>query len=209
MIYTGGALETHAYLIPGSAGGYLCFDAPEGLAAVVKEKGLKIEALILTHGHFDHIWDAGRIEAEHNCPVYLHPADRLLAANIEYLDRFGISERFPLVKNLTELPVPSRGKLDWSCGGRNFELFHIPGHSPGSIAFYEKAEGHILGGDILFSGGVGRWDLPGGSQQSLLEGIVQHLLPLPDETTVYPGHGPATTIGMERRTNRYLQPDYS
>lgn len=92
--------------------------------------------------------------------------------------------------------------------GRDFQLFHIPGHSLGSVAFYDKAEARVLGGDVLFAGAVGRWDLPGGSQKTLLEGIARHLVPLPDETVVYPGHGPATTIGQEKRTNRYLQPPY-
>ncbi|SDU20382.1 Glyoxylase, beta-lactamase superfamily II [Verrucomicrobium sp. GAS474] len=203
--YTGGALSTNAFLIPGAEkGSWIAFDAPEGLAAEAKRQGWKIEALVLTHGHFDHVWDAGRIEADHGCPVYLHPADRPLVENIDYLTRFGIRERFPLVKTLTDLELPPQGTVPWKVGGRDFTLFHIPGHSPGSIAFYEPTEARIFGGDILFAGAVGRWDFPGGSQSDLLNGIKNHLLPLPDAVVVYPGHGPETTIGDERRDNPYL-----
>jgi hydroxyacylglutathione hydrolase len=202
--YTGGALETNACLIPGKTG-YLCFDAPQGLAEEARLRGWKIEALLLTHGHFDHVWDAGRIEAEHGCPVYVHADDAPLLRDISYLTMFGIRETFPLVKTLSDLPVPAKGGLAWSVGGRDFTLFHIPGHSLGSVAFYEAAEGRVFGGDVLFAGGVGRWDLPGGSRETLLAGIARHLLPLPDAVAVYPGHGPATTIGRERKGNPYLQ----
>ena len=202
--FTGGRLETNAYLIPGRDG-LLCFDAPEGLADEARRQGWKIEALLLTHGHFDHIWDAGRIEAEHGCPVYLHPFDAPLAASIDYLSLFGIEERFPLVKTLIDLDVPTESDLPWAIGGRKFTLFHIPGHSAGSVAFYEPAEQRIFGGDILFAGGVGRWDLPGGSRETLIDGIRRHLMPLPAATAVHPGHGPATTIGREKASNPYVR----
>jgi hydroxyacylglutathione hydrolase len=203
--FTGGKLETNAYLIPGATpGGWICFDAPEGLAEEVADQGLKIEALVLTHGHFDHIWDAARIEEAHGCPVYLHALDQPLAKNIDYLSLFGIEARFPLVKTLSALDVPERGSAPWTVGGRSFILSHIPGHSAGSIAFYEPAEQRIFGGDILFAGGVGRWDLPGGNRETLIEGIRRHLLPLPPQTAVHPGHGPATTIGEEKESNPYI-----
>ncbi|HEY8964900.1 MAG TPA: MBL fold metallo-hydrolase, partial [Candidatus Methylacidiphilales bacterium] len=153
LVYTGGSLETNAYLVPGSSDGkWIAFDAPQGLAAEAKRRGWKIEALVLTHGHFDHVWDAGIVEAEHECPVYVHPADRPIVANIDYLAMFGIRERFPLVKTLTEIAVPDKGTAPWAVAGREFTLFHIPGHSPGSVAFYEAGEKRIFGGDILFAG---------------------------------------------------------
>jgi glyoxylase-like metal-dependent hydrolase (beta-lactamase superfamily II) len=202
-VYTGGGLETNAYLIPGETG-WLCFDAPEGLAEEARRRRWKIEALFLTHGHFDHVWDAWVIEAEHGCPVYVHPADAPLLRDISYLKMFGIRETFPLVQTLSELPVPDRGSLQWTVGEREFTLFHIPGHSLGSVAFYEPEESRIFGGDVLFAGGVGRWDLPGGSREALISGITRHLLFLPEATEVWPGHGPGTTIGREKASNPYL-----
>ena len=203
LVYIGGGLETNAYLIPGDKG-WICFDAPEGLAEQARVEGWKIEALLLTHGHFDHVWDAGRIEAEHGCPVFVHAADAPLLRDISYLRMFGIQETFPLVQTLSDLPVPALGSLPWEAAGRKFMLYHIPGHSPGSVAFYEAEESRVFGGDVLFAGGVGRWDLPGGSQKTLVSGIVRHLLPLPEATTVWPGHGPGTTIGREKASNPYL-----
>jgi len=86
-----------------------------------------------------------------------------------------------------------------------FKILHIPGHCPGSICLYEEKEGLIFGGDVLFEGGVGRWDLPGGSQKQLISGIKGNLLGLPEKTVVYPGHGGVTTIGEEKAHNPYLQ----
>lgn len=106
---------------------------------------------------------------------------------------------------MTPLPVPPHGSVRWSCSGREFVLFHIPGHCPGSTAFYEPRAGRVFDGDILFAGGVGRWDLPGGSRQELLDGIRRYLLRLPPETEVFPGHGRPTTIGLEKATNPFLQ----
>jgi glyoxylase-like metal-dependent hydrolase (beta-lactamase superfamily II) len=103
------------------------------------------------------------------------------------------------------LSTPPKGQSEISFFGIPARLFHIPGHSPGSVAIYFPAWNLVFGGDILFSGGVGRWDLPGGDEKSLINGITQHLLALPDDTRVFPGHGPSTTIGRERRTNIYLQ----
>ncbi|MFQ3577978.1 MAG: MBL fold metallo-hydrolase [Verrucomicrobiia bacterium] len=88
--------------------------------------------------------------------------------------------------------------------GATFALFHIPGHSPGSVAFYLPAHGLLVGGDVLFAGGIGRWDLPGGNGALLVQGIKQKLFPLPEDTLLLPGHGPTTTIGRERATNPFL-----
>jgi hydroxyacylglutathione hydrolase len=201
--YVGGDLATNGYLLS-SAGGFLCVDAPEGMAAEIQRRGAKVEALLLTHGHFDHIWDAAAIERDHGCPVYAHPADAFMIRDTTVFRMFGIHPDLVPVRQLSEIAVPEKGSLPFSCGGMAFTLFHIPGHSPGSIVFYEPEQGIILGGDVLFAGGVGRWDLPLGSQHDLLEGIRKHLLVLPDAVKVFSGHGPATTIGIERESNPFL-----
>ena len=86
-----------------------------------------------------------------------------------------------------------------------FQIFHVPGHCPGSLCFLLPGENTLVGGDVLFQGGVGRWDLPGGDREVLFDGIRRKLLPLPDDTIVLPGHGPATTIGHERSENPFLE----
>ena len=101
--------------------------------------------------------------------------------------------------------VPDQGAAKFLCAGEEFQLFHIPGHSPGSVVFYHPGWGVLISGDTLFCGGVGRWDLPGGSRTALLQGLRKHLVPLPPETRVYAGHGPRTTIGHECETNPYLE----
>ena len=89
--------------------------------------------------------------------------------------------------------------------GKTFSIFEVPGHCPGSICLYDSQDGLLYGGDVLFAGGVGRWDLPGGDRDLLIGGIRSKLLPLPPETVVLPGHGPSTTIGREKTSNPYLQ----
>jgi len=187
LIYTGGSLDTHAYLIPNAAQtAYLCFDAPEGLAAELSQSGLRIEALLLTHGHSDHVWDAASVARDHGCPVYLHTADLPLL-------RRKLSHQHVDVE---DLPVP-HGSTDWDVGGRRFTLFRIPGHTPGSVAFYEPELGRLFAGDVLFSAGIGRCKTPA-LREELLAGIARWLLPLPDATEIYAGHGPSTLLGSER-----------
>ncbi len=201
-IYCGGQLETNAYFLK-SEKGILCFDAPEETLEELKEKNLQVEALILTHGHYDHIWDAALIQEHFHCPVWVHEADAFMVEDPKVFSMWGIPPILP-VKQLNRLPVLEKGSAPWSCGGIDFRLYHIPGHSPGSVAFYDLKGGQVIGGDILFAGGVGRWDLPGGNQKDLISGIHQHLMTLPEGVKVYPGHGPATTIGVEKKRNPYL-----
>ncbi|MES2309204.1 MAG: MBL fold metallo-hydrolase [Verrucomicrobiota bacterium] len=201
-VFCGGQLETNAYFLK-SAKGVLCFDAPEGTLDELIEKGLQVESLILTHGHFDHIWDAAAIQKQFDCPVWIHEKDAFMVEDPKVFSMWGIPP-IPPVQNPKRLPVEEKSSGSWSCGGIDFTLFHIPGHSPGSVAFYEAKEGRLIGGDILFAGGIGRWDLPGGNEKDLVTGIRKHLMSLPETVKVYPGHGPATTIGQEKKTNPYL-----
>jgi hydroxyacylglutathione hydrolase len=202
-IFTGGDLATNAYLLP-VEGGVICFDAPEGLAAALKQKNITVKALVLTHGHFDHMWDSALIQDDHKCPVYVHADDASMVKDPSVFSLFGVREVIQPVTDLTFIEVPDRGSAPFVVSGEKFQVFHIPGHSKGGLAIYHEGWGLVIPGDILFAGGVGRWDLPGGSHEDLMAGIRKHLLTLPDETRVYPGHGGATTIGEEKESNPFL-----
>lgn len=189
LIYTGGPLSTHAYLIPNAQGtAYICFDAPEGLAAELREADVSVEALLLTHGHSDHVADAAKLVGYHDCLVHVHAADQPL---------------LPL-DNVRHLPV-SEGTGELNVGGLRFILFHIPGHSPGSVAFYEPVGNRIFGGDLIFAGGIGRCKSEA-LRAELLAGLARWILPLPDSTEIYPGHGSATLLGTERREDYFIHP---
>lgn len=197
--YTGGLASTNAYLVS-LEDGYLAIDAPEGFLNFLKKKKVVIKALVLTHGHWDHIWDAADIVAWAQCPVYYHQDDAPLITHPEIMRNFGL----PIdLKPVTATRYLEQGEAV-SFAPWNFEILHIPGHCAGSICLVEKKAGVVFGGDVLFAGGVGRWDLPGGSQKVLIQGIKDKLMNLPDSMIVYPGHGESTTIGEERSNNEYL-----
>jgi len=202
-VFTGGDLATNGYVLEGREGA-ICFDAPEGMARELMRSGTKPVALILTHGHFDHMWDAALIQEDHQCPVYIHPADAPMVLDTSYVKMFGVATPPRSPAGVENLQIPDQGSASFLCAGEEFQLFHLPGHSPGSVVFYHPGWGVLISGDTLFCGGVGRWDLPGGSRSALLQGLRKHLVPLPPETRVYAGHGPSTTIGHELETNPYL-----
>ena len=196
-MFTGGNLETNSYLIPCPEGNILV-DAPEGAAEVFEQK--KVSLLLLTHGHFDHVWDVAKLAERQKCSVVMHPVTQEIVNDRDLLRRIGLDlEVTPVAASsfLSEGPVTLLGKT--------FSIFEVPGHCPGSICLYDSQEGLLYGGDALFAGGVGRWDLPGGDRDLLIGGIRSKLLPLPPETVVLPGHGPSTTIGREKISNPYLQ----
>lgn len=206
--YTGGFFQTNAYLLPTPGGGWLLIDAPEGSAAWLRSRGIdgkagspKLNALLLTHAHIDHIHDAAEIVREHGCALYYHADGVPLLADRMAYRRFGLSIDFEPVtggEQITESPA-----RDFA--GLSFEVLLVPGHCPGSLCFYDRPGGLLFAGDVLFAGSVGRTDLPGGDSDLLMRGIHEKLLPLDDATVVLPGHGPTTTIGVERRTNPYVR----
>jgi hydroxyacylglutathione hydrolase len=202
-VFTGGDLATNGYILEGREG-LICFDAPEGMARELTRHDLHPAALVLTHGHFDHMWDSVLIAEDHHCPIFVHPADSAIVLDTSYVKMFGIAPPIRAPSHVEPLVVPEQGAAVFHCAGEDFQMFHIPGHSPGSVAFYHPGWGILISGDTLFCGGVGRWDLPGGSRSALLQGLRKHLVPLPAETRVFAGHGPRTTIGHERETNPYL-----
>jgi glyoxylase-like metal-dependent hydrolase (beta-lactamase superfamily II) len=202
-VFTGGDFATNGYLLEGKEG-VICFDAPEGMARELMRNGIKPVALLLTHGHFDHMWDSVLIQEDHQCPVYVHKADESMVFDPSYAKMFGVAPPIRAPAQVQNFEIPEQGAAKFICAGAEFHILHIPGHSPGSVAFYHPGWDVLISGDTLFCGGVGRWDLPGGSRAALLQGLRKHFLPLPPETRVYAGHGPHTTIGHERETNPYL-----
>lgn len=196
--FTGGMLDTNAFLLRHEAGNIL-IDAPEGADAHFAEASLS--ALLLTHGHFDHVADAAAIQRRHQCPVYFHADTLPMVTDPSFFRDWGFSlEVAPITGG--EL-VSAASPL--SVGGFTFGILEVPGHCPGSLCFHLADEGVLFGGDVLFRGGIGRWDLPGGDHDLLVTGIRDKIFRLPDATRVFPGHGPATTVGHERSTNSWLR----
>lgn len=198
-MYTGGSVACNAYLLQG-AGGYVLVDAPAGVLPWLRKQlpaGATLAHLLLTHQHFDHVQGAAEVQQATGCRIHaVYPFSRGLT----------LEDLAPWVDPVEHYNVDSFGSAprtaDW--GGIKWQVFPIAGHALDGAAYYAEESGELFVGDILFAGSVGRTDFPKGSSVTLLEGIRKHLLPLPAETVVYCGHGPATTIGQEAAGNPYL-----
>ena len=179
------------------------------LRRILDENRLTPAAVLLTHGHIDHMWSAQKVADAYGCPTYIHPADRhMLTDPIQgfgpRLAQLAFRTMFREPKQVLELDRDS-DKIE--LGGITVTVDHTPGHTKGSVV-YRVAQGPeevAFTGDTLFQQTVGRTDLPGGSGRDLLESIVTKLLVLDDDTLVLPGHGERTTIGLERHTNPFLE----
>lgn len=199
-MFTGGIAQTNGYVLK-LPGGTLLVDSPEGVAAWLKRRGVKVDALLLTHQHFDHVLGAAEVVADHGCKVF---AWAPLSKDLTLERLFGAvtGTAYEVAEFTVDEVLEGRSKIEVL--GERVSLFHIPGHSQDGVCFYLPARGLLFGGDVLFLDGVGRTDFPGGSFQQLAAGIEKHLWPLPDATVVYPGHGEDTTIGRERAENPFL-----
>lgn len=201
--------ETNTYVVaPGPGGPAIVIDAPpdpEGVGALLARHDLTPVALLLTHGHVDHMGGAGAFVRASGVSAYVHPDDDFLTLDpgrqlrmlfgIEPPGDFAPPDRFE--------PLVGGRVLDLA--GLLIEVRWTPGHTPGHCCFWVPAEGTLFSGDQLFAGSIGRTDLPGGDLQALLTSMRDQVLSLDDEVVVYPGHGPRTTVGRERRTNPFLQ----
>ncbi|MDO8578884.1 MAG: MBL fold metallo-hydrolase [Dehalococcoidales bacterium] len=172
---------------------------PETILKRVKNLKLDIKSIVITHGHFDHTGALKEIKDATGADIAIHAEDaRRLGAKDPMAATFGISYSTP--------PAPNRLLKDGDiirAGSLQLQVLHTPGHTPGSICLL--GDGVVFTGDTLFCSGIGRTDLPGGSPEKILDSIRNKLMVLPGNTTVYPGHGPETTIGQERRNNPFLQ----
>jgi glyoxylase-like metal-dependent hydrolase (beta-lactamase superfamily II) len=175
------------------------YDIPRILATLAKRQ-LTVKQILITHAHIDHIASAIDLKRITGAPILYNAADLPLAAMMdEQAGWIGVAT--PEVKP----PDHSPADLEHvSVRGIDAQVIHTPGHTEGSLCLHLPSESLLLAGDTLFAGSVGRTDLPGGHHGRLIESIRQRLLPLPDETMVIPGHGPATTIGEERVFNPFL-----
>jgi hydroxyacylglutathione hydrolase len=196
--FTGGIFETNCYLIEDSATSIL-FDAPEGALEWARQKLNKLDFLLLTHGHVDHVIDAAALKRHFSCEVGYHRDGIRLLTEPGFFRSLGFGlEIEPVIADA----LIDEGKQRF--GSIELDISHVPGHCPGSLCFFLKDEHVLIGGDVLFAGGIGRWDLPGGDRELLLQGINEKLLPLGNDVKILPGHGPATTVGQERRSNPFL-----
>lgn len=198
--FCGGIFETNCYVLK-APGGWVLFDAPEGVCDWLDRRKIDLKLLLLTHGHIDHVQDVARIKNRFGCPIGCHAETAPMISDREFFRRFGFElEIEPAKPDFLVAETPARDFL-----GLKMQVLEVPGHCPGSLCFLQREEELLVGGDVLFAGGVGRWDLPGGDGDLLFQGIKEKLFPLGDNVTVLPGHGPPTKIGTERRTNPFLQ----
>jgi glyoxylase-like metal-dependent hydrolase (beta-lactamase superfamily II) len=173
----------------------------EKILSLLKGEDLKVQTILLTHGHWDHIGAVEELRRKLEVPVQIHGDDAsMLTDSRQNLYAFmsgGRMEGEPADKVFREGAV-------FACGAYSFKVIHTPGHTPGGCCFYCQEAGVLFSGDSLFAEEIGRCDFPGGSLSSLVGSLKEKILCLPEETKVYPGHGPATRVGWERLHNPYL-----
>lgn len=181
-----------------------CYDAEETetLENEINKEGVKVKAIWLTHAHWDHVCGIGSVLSRHPVPVMMDPLEEeTLRSNYAMAEK--IHFKLPPTE-FTPTYIKDGDKLTF--GQTSFLVISTPGHTPGGVCFYDKADRLLISGDTLFAGSIGRSDLPGGDYDKLIVSVMDKLMGLDGDTDVIPGHGPVTTIGNERTHNPFLQP---
>lgn len=221
--FPAGPLQANCYFVARDRGAECAIvdpgmDSMEGIRAVVAETDVTPAAVLITHGHYDHMWCAQDVAAEYGCPVWIHPADRHLLSDpmaaisdqsASMLAQLGISELPDFVEpaDVRDATDGTRIEID----GLALTVDHRPGHTPGTVMYRVDYEGPeavsqiAFTGDFLFFGSIGRTDLVGGNHGHMLDSLRATLAALPDDVVILPGHGQQSSIGQERATNPFLQ----
>jgi glyoxylase-like metal-dependent hydrolase (beta-lactamase superfamily II) len=218
--FPAGSFGTNCYVVaPGP--GERCVvvdpgqDAVDGLTELLREHRLRPAAVVLTHGHLDHMWSVTPVCGAHDIPAYIHPADRFMLAD----PLKGVSPQLAAMVGEATFTEPDEvreladGRPLGLASALGFDLVvdHAPGHTKGSVTFTvprldETGDPDVMfSGDLLFAGSIGRSDLPGGDPAEMTASLARVVLPRPDDTVVLPGHGGRTTIGRERASNPFLR----
>jgi hydroxyacylglutathione hydrolase len=219
--FPAGSFAANCYIVAPAAGEQCVIvdpgqDAERGIEELLAAHRLSPAAVLLTHGHLDHVWSVAPVCGARDIPAYIHPADRVLLSDPARGFPLGMGQQLFGGLEFTE-PDDVKELADGmilSLVGLEIVVNHAPGHTEGSVTFRLPAQGEgdtalaadgvLFSGDLLFAGSIGRTDLPGGDYPTILRSLARVCLTLPDETLVLSGHGPATTIGAERVANPFL-----
>ncbi|MGB3975262.1 MAG: MBL fold metallo-hydrolase [bacterium] len=199
-----GPLEVNCYLIGDDKGGPIGIVDPGGDAKLilkaVEKLGRPVAYIVNTHGHFDHVGAVEELKCKLGVEYLIHKDERKVLEEMpDHMEFFGLEAQNP--------PMVSRYIEDGdllTLGALTIKVIHTPGHSPGGVCLYSEETGQLISGDTLFHESVGRTDLPGGDTDTMLTSIAEKILTLPDQTRVFPGHGPETQIGHEKKFNPFL-----
>ena len=178
----------------------------EELKKFIETKGLTPVLLLNTHCHLDHVFGNKWVSETWGLKLHIHPKEKTM---LEFAPQSGLMWQMPFENYEGELIYLKEGTTiglgDDKAGSDRLEIRFTPGHSPGHVCFYSETSGFAISGDVLFNGSIGRTDLPGGDYQILINSIQTQLFTLPDETKVYSGHGPVTTVGLEKMNNPFVK----
>ena len=207
QLFTFSPIEENTYLLFNESGQCMVIDPgcyfdeeKDRLKAFIQSKKLTPTLLLNTHCHLDHVFGNKYVAESFGLTLHLHQKEQAVLA---YAPTSGLMYNMPFDNYQGPVNLLKEGDVI-TLGEDKLICLETPGHSPGSLCFYNKSQGFVIGGDVLFKRGIGRTDLPLGNHETLLNSIRQKLFVLPPETIVYPGHGPSTTIGEEIRENPFL-----